>query len=179
MSRYSDGHIARARCVATACPRSPRLKIDSKRAGFSLAEQLVTVTIIGLLAIIAAPSFSDALHSRAASAASDQFVMAHGLARSTALRYGRVSELHIDAPGTRFWIEIDTSGLGERALVTHMRTVDGDGLTMTSNRSLLCFDPHGLSSTTGNCEPGDATLIFTSADKVDTVRTTALGKVLR
>lgn len=151
----------------------------SNRAGFSLAEQLVVVTIIGLLAVIAAPSFSDALHSRAASAASDQFVMAHGLARSTALRYGRVSELHIDPANARFWIEVDTTGLNQKGLVTHMRTVDGNGLTMTSNRRLLCFDPHGLSSTAGICEPGDALLIFTSADKVDTVRTTALGKVLR
>ncbi|MDQ3674691.1 MAG: prepilin-type N-terminal cleavage/methylation domain-containing protein [Gemmatimonadota bacterium] len=151
----------------------------SKRAGFSLAEQLVVVTIIGLLAVIAAPSFSDALHSRAASAASDQFVMAHGLARSTALRYGRVSELHINAETGKFWIEIDTSGLGERAVVSDARSVYGGGLTMTSNRSLLCFDPHGLSATTGACEDGDALLIFTSADKVDTVRTTALGKVLR
>ena len=153
--------------------------VDGNRAGFSLAEQLVVVTIVGLLAVIAAPSFSDALHSRAASAASDQFVMAHGLARSTALRYGRVSELHIDPNAARFWIEIDTSGLGQKGMVTHARTLDSNGLTMTSNRRLLCFDPHGLSSTAGNCESGDALLIFTSADKVDTVRTTALGKVLR
>lgn len=151
----------------------------SRRAGFSLAEQLVVVTIIGLLAVIAAPSFSDALHRRAASAASDQFVMAHGLARSTALRYGRVSELHIQPATARFWIAIDTSGAGQTALITHTRSVADGGLKMTSSRTLLCFDPHGLSSTTGNCEPGDATVVFTSADKVDTVRTTALGKVLR
>lgn len=150
-----------------------------RRSGFSLAEQLVVVTIMGLLAVMAAPSFYDAMHRRAASAASDQFVMAHGLARSTALRYGRVSQLHIDPATARFWIEVDTSGTGENALVTHTRTVADGGLTMTSNRALLCFDPHGLSSTNGNCEPGDALLVFTSADKVDTVRTTALGKVLR
>lgn len=149
------------------------------RAGFSLIEQLVVVTIIGLLAVIAAPSFSDALHKRATSAASDQFVMAHGLARSTALRYGRVSQLHVDAPTAKFWIDVDTSGKGDRALVTYAHSVYGDGLTMTSNRSLLCFDPRGLSSTTGSCEPGDAMVIFASSDKVDTVRITALGKVLR
>ena len=149
------------------------------RAGFSLIEQLVVVTIIGLLTVIAAPSFSDALHKRATSAASDQFVMAHGLARSTALRYGRVSQLHIDAAQARFWIDIDTSGMGQRALVTNVHNVNTGGLTMTSNRSLLCFDPRGLSSTSGSCEPGDALLVFSSADKVDTVRITALGKVLR
>jgi prepilin-type N-terminal cleavage/methylation domain-containing protein len=149
------------------------------RAGFSLMEQLVVVTIMGLLAVIAAPSFSDALHKRATSAASDQFVMAHGLARSTALRYGRVSQLHIDAPQAKFWIDVDTSGMGQRAIVTNVHDVNSGGLTMTSNRTLLCFDPRGLSSTSGSCESGDALLIFSSADKVDTVRITALGKVLR
>lgn len=149
------------------------------RAGFSMIEQMVVVTIIGLLTVIAAPSFSDALHKRATSAASDQFVMAHGLARSTALRYGRVSQLHIDAPAAKFWIDVDTSGKGERALVTYAHHVNTGGLTMTSNRVLLCFDPRGLSSTSGSCQPGDAQLIFSSADKVDTVRITALGKVLR
>lgn len=149
------------------------------RAGFSLVELLVVVAIIGLLAMIAAPNFSDALHERAASAASDQFVMAHGLARSTALRYGRVSQLHVDDEAARFWIDVDTSGRGERGLVTYTRSVERDGLTMTSDRALLCFDPRGLSSTVGACEPGNATLIFAFADKVDTVRITALGKVLR
>ena len=149
------------------------------RAGFSLTEQLVVITIIGLLTVIAAPSFTDAVHKRATSTASDRFVMAHGLARSTALRYGRVSQLHIDAPQAKFWIDVDTSGMGQRALITNVHNVNTGGLTMTSNRSLLCFDPRGLSSTSGPCEPGDALLVFSSADKVDTVRITALGKVLR
>lgn len=149
------------------------------RAGFSLIELIVTVTIVGLLAVIAAPSFSDALHKRTTSTASDQFVIVHGLARSTALRYGRVSQLHVDAETAKFWIDVDTSGKGERGLVTYTHSVYGGGLTMKSDRSLLCFDPRGLSSTIGSCEPGDAMLIFTSSDKVDTVRITALGKVLR
>ncbi len=149
------------------------------RVGFSLVELLVVMAIIGLLAVIAAPSFSDAVHQRRTSAASDQFVMTHGLARSTALRYGRESQLHVDPSAARFWIDVDTSGKGERALVTYAHSVSGDGLTMTSDRSLLCFDPRGLSSTAGNCEPGNAMLIFSSSDKVDTVRITALGKVLR
>jgi prepilin-type N-terminal cleavage/methylation domain-containing protein len=150
-----------------------------RRAGYSMIEVLVVVTIIGLLTVIAAPSFTDALHKRETSAASDQFVMAHGLARSTALRYGRVSQLHIDAATAKFWIDVDTSGRGERGLVTYAKSVYGGGLTMESNRSVLCFDPTGLATTVGDCDSGDALLIFSSADKVDTVQITSLGKVLR
>jgi type II secretion system protein H len=150
-----------------------------RRAGFSMIELLVVMTIIGLLTVIAAPSFTDALHKRETSAASDQFVMAHGLARSTALRYGRVSQLHIDASTAKFWIDVDTSGRGEQGLVTYTKSVEGGDLTMESNRTLLCFDPRGLASTIGACESGDALLTFASADKVDSVRITMLGKVLR
>jgi Tfp pilus assembly protein FimT len=144
-----------------------------------MIEVLVVMTIIGLLTVIAAPSFTDALHKRETSAASDQFVMAHGLARSTALRYGRVSQLHIDPDAAKFWIDVDTSGRGERGLVTYVKSVEGGELKMHSNRSVLCFDPRGLASTVGICESGDALLIFASADKQDTVRITSLGKVLR
>ena len=163
-----------------AFPEIDPLKIEGRpRAGFTLMEQLVVVTIMGLLTIIAAPSFTDALHKRETTAASDQFVMAHGLARSTALRYGRVSQLHIDPAAAKFWIDVDTSGRGQRGLVTYVKSVEGGGLTMESNRTVLCFDPQGLAATVGTCESGDALLLFSSADKVDTVRITSLGKVLR
>jgi hypothetical protein len=90
-----------------------------------------------------------------------------------------VSQLHIDPENAKFWIDVDTSGRGERGLVTYVKSVEGGGLKMDTNRILLCFDPSGLASTVGSCESGDALVIFASADKVDTVRITSLGKVLR
>jgi hypothetical protein len=52
-------------------------------------------------------------------------------------------------------------------------------MAMTTNRSLLCFDPRGIASTAGSCEPGNAQVIFSDSEVADTVTTTALGKVLR
>jgi hypothetical protein len=108
-------------------------------------------------------------------------VLTHSLTRSTAIRYGRVAQLHIDAPTRRFWIDVDTSanGIGQRATIAYVRDVSTIGLQMTSTRTLLCFDARGIASTLGSCEPGDAKVVFTDGPKADTVVTTALGKVLR
>jgi hypothetical protein len=50
---------------------------------------------------------------------------------------------------------------------------------MTNNRSLLCFDAHGMPSTNPPCEAANAQIIFTAADKADTLTTASLGKILR
>jgi hypothetical protein len=121
------------------------------------------------------------LQRRTTASAADQFVLTHFLARSTALRFGRVAQLHIDTAGKRFWIDIDTSanGVGQRAIIANVRDVSGDGVLMTSTRALLCFDARGIAATSGSCESGDALVIFSNGATADTVATTALGKVLR
>jgi hypothetical protein len=105
----------------------------------------------------------------------------HSLTRSTALRYGRIAQLHVDAPAQRFWVDVDTSanGIGQRATIANIRYVNEVGLHMVSTRALLCFDARGIASTSGSCESGDASVIFSDGVKADTVATTTLGKVLR
>jgi Tfp pilus assembly protein FimT len=121
------------------------------------------------------------LQRRTSASAADQFVVAHSLARSTAVRFARVAQLHVDPPGRRFWVDVDTSanGIGQRATMGYVRDVGATGLTMSSSRTLLCFDARGIASTNGSCQAGDATVIFSDGATADTVVTTALGKVLR
>ena len=155
--------------------------LDTQRRGFTTIEAIIVMTVMATVAAIGGPRLSAALHRRTTSSAADQFAVAHSLSRSTALRFGRVAQLHIDAPGNRFWVDVDTSanGIGQRATIAGIRDVSGSGLTMTSTRALLCFDAHGIASTSGSCEPGDANVIFSDGATADTVSTTILGKVLR
>jgi prepilin-type N-terminal cleavage/methylation domain-containing protein len=155
--------------------------IGSQRRGVTVVELLMVLAVIGVVAATGGPKLSAALQRRTTASVADQFVLTHSLTRSTALRYGRVAQLHIDAPGKRFWIDVDTSanGIGQRATIAFVRDVSGNGLQMTSSRSLLCFDARGIASTMGSCEPGDAQVVFTDGSMADTVKTTALGKVLR
>ncbi len=154
---------------------------ETQRPGFTLIETIMVLGLMGIVVAIGGPKLSAALQRRTTSSAADQFVLTHSLSRSTAIRYARVAQLHIDAPGKRFWIDVDTSanGIGQRSTITYVRDVSGSGLTMTSTRSLLCFDARGLASTSGSCEAADANVIFSDGTTADTVVTTALGKVLR
>lgn len=155
--------------------------LEPQRRGFTMIELIMVLTLVGIVAAIGGPKLSAALQSRATASDTDQFVVTHSLARSTAIRYGRVAQLHVDTAGKRFWIDVDTSanGVGQRATIANVRDLSGDNVMMTSTRALLCFDARGIASTAGSCEPGDIQVIFSDGATADTVATTALGKVLR
>ena len=151
--------------------------------GFTLIELLIVITIIGAMTAIALPKMVNMFQGRAVPNAVDQFVATHTFAKATAIRLGRLAELHIDAANNRYWVEIDTSGTGNRMKPGGYRYVT-DNVGLTSNRSLVCFDQRGLPSTRTttaglSCQAADLTAIFSLGTRVDTVKTTALGKVLR
>lgn len=151
------------------------------RRGFSLLELVITMSLLAILAATGVTRLSGELRRRTTQIAVDQFATAHSLARSTAVRYGRVAQLHIDAPTRRFWVDVDTSGTGsgQRGIIWYVRDLSEPGLVMTSNRSLLCFDARGMPSTIPPCEAADAQIVFSAADKSDTLTTASLGKILR
>ena len=146
--------------------------------GFTLLEMLIVLTVMGVIIAVSLPSFVTGFRQRATQGAVDRLAMSHGLARATALRFGRVAELHIDAANGRFWVEVDTSGTGIRDTVGVMNDLGGQ-VTMLSNRTLLCFDLRGLTTTRDACEAGDALVQFSLQGRTDTLQTTVLGKVLR
>ena len=155
--------------------------LDTTRRGFTMIEMIMVLGLIGIVAAIGGPKVGAALQRRTTASAADQFALTQSLTRSTAIRYARVAQLHIDAAGRRFWVDVDTSanGTGQRATIAYVRDVSATGLTMTSTRTLLCFDARGLPSTAGSCEPADAKVVFSDGATADTIATTALGKVLR
>ena len=146
--------------------------------GFTLIEMLIVITVMGVLVAVLMPSMVKSFRQRATRGWVDRLAMTHSLARATAIRFGRVAELHIDAANGRFWVEVDTSGTGIRDTVGIMNAMAGQ-VTMSSDRSLLCFDSRGLTTTRNACESGDALVQFSMAGRTDTFQTTVLGKVLR
>jgi prepilin-type N-terminal cleavage/methylation domain-containing protein len=152
-----------------------------RQGGFTLLEIIITMSLLSVIAAMGAPRLSAALRRRTTQVAADQFAAAHSLARTTAVRYGRVAQLHIDAATRHVWVDVDTSGAGlnQRATVWYVRDLTLPSLTITSNRSLLCFDARGLPWTTAPCEAADAQIIFSALNEADTLNVASLGKVLR
>lgn len=150
-----------------------------RRHGFTLIELAIVIAVVGVLVAVSGPALAGWYRQRTTAAAKDRLVLSHSLARATALQYGRVTELHIDAAAARFWVEVDTSATGVRDTVGPVHDLGGGELTMTSNRARLCFDARGVATARGLCEPADATILFATPGRVDSVTIMALGKVVR
>ncbi len=153
--------------------------MDTK--GFTLLEMMISAILLAALAAIALPSFSASQTRMLTRHAADEFRSAHSLARSIAIRNGRVTELQIDAANGRFWVQLDTTAArtGVMDTIGVVRHMANQNVSMTSTRSYVCFDGRGLATKANNCPAGDATVVFSRGARADTVNTTALGKVLR
>lgn len=148
--------------------------------GFSAPELMVVGLLVAVTLAITGPRLSGWMGSTGLRGAVDEFSTAHSLARTAAVQTGRVARLRIEATAGRFWVEVDTGFIaGVRDTVDVVKRLSGAGVTMSSNRSLLCFDSRGLPTTRGGCQPHDATLVFRFGEQADTIRITPLGRILR
>jgi prepilin-type N-terminal cleavage/methylation domain-containing protein len=150
------------------------------QAGLTLPELVLTLVVLGILLALAIPRIDNGLRRVRLQSASAELSTAHFLARTSAMRYGRPAQLHIDAANGNFWVQVDTSiSAGTLDTVGSIHRMSSAGITITSTRAILCFDRRGLAYTAGNCEAPDATITFSLAGRTDTVRTTAIGKIIR
>ncbi len=152
------------------------------RGGFTLMELVVVVLVIGLFAGTTFPRIADAWERLAVEGAADQFASAHQKARTAAVRFGTVAELHIDASTDRFWVEVDTTASGSGVMDTVGAVVDlsGDHVDLRANRSLLCFDPRGLVAAAAGCPAtGALGAGFFRGDSSDTLWVTASGMLFQ
>jgi prepilin-type N-terminal cleavage/methylation domain-containing protein len=155
-----------------------------RRAGFSLPELIITVTVVGILATLTVPATVTWRKRQSVTLAAGEFKTALGLSRATAVRTGRLTEFHIDPANARFWIEVDAGPLTGRDEVGAIRDVAGGQLTMSSNRTLLCFDGRGLptvrqTSQGVSCQAADAVVIFARGGLTKKLVLTPLGRVQR
>ena len=84
----------------------------------------------------------------------------------------------IDPGARRFWVQVDTGATPVSDTLTIHRDFS-ESLTISSNRSRVCFDSRGLTTTRRGCEAGDVRVEFTSGSHVQRVEATVLGKLLR
>ena len=142
----------------------------------------MTLLIVGVIAGTVFPRIGEGWERLAVRGAVDQFISAHQKARTAAVRFGAVAELHIDASADQFWVQIDTTLAGSGGMDTIGAVVDltEDHVDLRANRSLLCFDPRGVVANAAGCpSTGAAGVGFSRGSTSDTVRITASGMLFR
>jgi len=155
-----------------------RLRPRNSR-GFTMVEMLMVVSIMAILGLIGSPKILQQRQAAQRRAATNQFASAHRMAKATAVRYGRLAEFHVDASARRFWVVVDTGQTAGVQDTVRMVSLGDSQLTMSSDRTLLCFDARGLATTAGSCETANALVTFAEPGKTDSVQFTALGQQLR
>ena len=157
------------------------LRKRRNRAGFTILDIILVISFVSLMAGITFPRIANIQTRFAVRGYVNTFMSVHSLARATAVRQGRVAELHIDATNDLFWVEVDTTLDGSGVMDTVGAIVNAAemGVDLSSTQTLLCFDGRGLASTAAGCATAGATIAFTLGDQADSITTTALGKIRR
>ena len=96
--------------------QEPRRPGQNPCAGFSLVEVLIAIMLLTLVYAIAMPSLA-ATRVRASVHNSKHVVLSNiSLARTAAIRFGRLAVLKLDPEGDRIWVEVDTTLAGSGAV---------------------------------------------------------------
>jgi prepilin-type N-terminal cleavage/methylation domain-containing protein len=142
------------------------------RGGFSLAEILIVLVIIGIAVAMAVPRMEGVLHQSALQGAMNRVASDVTLARLRAVRTATSTALRVNSTGTGYTVVIDPNGTN-----TDYKTVsftdDYKGLTLAPVSTTITFDSRGMLQT------GSATLTATRQGRSETVTISGVGRVYR
>jgi prepilin-type N-terminal cleavage/methylation domain-containing protein len=146
------------------------------RAGFTLAEVLAALVIMGILLAIAAPRMTGIVQSAGRGSVTNQLAADLSLTRMRAMRAGNRARLVINSTGTAYTVELrGTDGALLERVKTVSLTQEYPGLTLSPVNDSVVFDGRGL-------RRSGATRIVAmqgSTSLRDTLTISALGKVNR
>lgn len=126
-----------------------------KVSGFSLLELIITVTIAGILTVIAVPTFSSVISNNRLTAYTNQFVTTLNFARNEAIRRGTQIKVKRQGNTTKQWqtgwnVCLDDTCANTTLLKTYSALPTT--LTLSSNTKIadaISFNAIGRSSTPG------------------------------
>ena len=147
----------------------------TRQHAFSLIELMIAVLIVAVMLTVGTSSLMALRRNASSRGALDQYVALHANARATAVRMGRTARLRADPAARRIWVDVPGTTF------TGTATYFQDGVRFTTDRTILCFDARGLAIKIDalTCEPPNATVVFSHANRSDTLRITMLGRVMR
>jgi prepilin-type N-terminal cleavage/methylation domain-containing protein len=155
-----------------------RPRVPAPRRGYTLAEVLIVITIIGILSTFALPKLSDLRDKSALYTARARFVRAVMSARQAAIQRGK--KAYFRTNNNTMWVFVDTTGSNTDSVVV-MRPLNMSsqyGITITAPTGLtsIVYDPRGVAT-----QASKTVFVFrhTSSHKVDSLCVSKLGNTIR
>ena len=141
------------------------------RRGFTLMELIVTIGIIGLLAVIGLPRIGDAFRKQSVVSAKAAVVSLHAAARANAVQRAYSTFLVIDGNTLRMYSRDPLTGSLQQ-IGNDSDLGDRYGVAVSATRDTLWFDPRGL-----GMETSSTRITLTKGVYTQTVEISSLGRV--
>ena len=142
------------------------------RGGFTLAEVLIVVLIIGIALAMAAPRMQGVLHQSAIESALNSVASDVTLARLRAVRTASRTVLVVNSTGTGYSVIVDPSGTPSTFKTVSFAT-DYKGLTLSPVNDSVAFDSRGM------LVQGTGTIRATRQGRTDSLTISGVGRVYR
>ena len=150
----------------------------STRAGFSLAELLIAVAILGILTAVSLPRFADLRKQTQLHAAMSQFQKTVMTARQTAIQRGKPA--YFKTNGQLLWVTLDTTSNNTDSVVVmralSLPTMYRVTISSPSGLTSIKYDPRGIAT-----QSAKTTFIFThtTSGALDSLCVSKLGNTIR
>jgi type IV fimbrial biogenesis protein FimT len=87
----------------------------ARQSGFTLTELIITIVVLAVLAVVSVPSFVELRERQALRGASDNFIVAVGLAKQEAIKRGEMVRVNFNAMGNAVCMGADVVAAADGA----------------------------------------------------------------
>ena len=145
------------------------------RQGYTLAEMVIVVVMVGMLSIFAIPKFSLVAESNKISAAREEITAAIATARAAAVQKGRTATLWFS--GNTMWVTVITSNSGTTTTVVPVKSFSTlYNVSVTAPASAITFDMRGFVNPP--LPPPKGVFLIAGSSKRDSVCVTRTGQIM-
>lgn len=125
-----------------------RQRHSYRRLGYTLAEVLIVISIIGIITAMSVPKLAKAKNQAQLTGAVTRFTRAVMTARQAAIQRGKTAYFRHN--NSRFWVIVDTTGsLSDSVIITAAYDLSaeyGVAVTSPSGETSIQYDPRGVAT---------------------------------